>query len=569
MSDVIFHVGNATKAIKDSPAFQPFSMVRIIVGTDENGDQLVYEAGEETGRVLEVENPWGTQQMANDMLERILGYEYKPFAADGSLIDPAAELGDAVTVGVGDDMVYSVINSVDTTISPIMSATISALESSDIDHEYPYEDRQSREVVRKVNEAKTSLTVEMGRISAVVQGQIDGLSSRLDMTESSISTEIVARKDDVAELSSSITQTVDKINAEIVNRQNGDNELRSQLSITALQIQSTVASAQKTYDTTGYNITCSGYGGPTPAGFPASEHPGEYYLNQSNGLVFYSNGSSWTWVKTLTPITTNLSSRITQTAESITLEVERATSAEERLSSSITQTASNIRAEVFGTYADEWEEGVGEGNEWFYNPGDIVKVTTTTEETTVVTFYECIRENDSDDSNKPGSGQYWESYWEETNAPSIDSLVDVGIDGITLSYEASDLENSAVIKLNRNGIEMQAQTITMTNVVADELSADYIFSDGMSLYGAFKVFAEDDGLWKQFGAIGASFGNDGVVSTKGTMLRSAYYRGDYNYLIATAGASGGVRMQAGDYSLYVTRNGVFASDGETTRNLLD
>ena len=405
MSDATFHVGNAAKNYQDSPSFQPFSMVRIIVGEDESGNQLVYEAGEDSGRVLEVTNPWGTQQMADDMLNRIFGYEYKPYTADGALIDPAAELGDAVTVGTGDDMVYSVINSAETTISPLMSATISARESSNIEHEYPYEDKQSREITRKVNGLRTSFTVELGKIEATITDEVNGLSSR-------------------------ITQTANTIESEIRNRESADSEMSSRIEQTDSKIDLEVSRA--------------------------------------------------------TAAEGNLSSSIEQTADSITSEVNRAKGVEESLASRITQTASDIRAEVSGIYADEWTIGTGVGSEYFYNPGDVVKVTSGD----TVTYYKCIEQHDSTTNYKPGSGRYWEDYWEQITPTSVQSMVDIGVEGITLSYEASDMENSATIVLNREGIQMQATTITMTNVVADTIKARASI-ESPKIYGG--TFYNEDG----------------------------------------------------------------------------
>ena len=79
--------------------FSPFSGVRLIAGKNEDGSSIIYRAGDDSGRVLEFENPWGSQQMADDVLSRIRGYEYKPFRATGAIMNPAAELGDAISVG--------------------------------------------------------------------------------------------------------------------------------------------------------------------------------------------------------------------------------------------------------------------------------------------------------------------------------------------------------------------------------------------------------------------------------------------------------------------------------------
>ena len=286
-----------------------------------------------------------------------------------------------------------------------MSATISARESSNIEHEYPYEDKQSREITRKVNGLRTSFTVELGKIEATITDEVNGLSSR-------------------------ITQTANTIESEIRNRESADSEMSSRIEQTDSKIDLEVSRA--------------------------------------------------------TAAEGNLSSSIEQTADSITSEVNRAKGVEESLASRITQTASDIRAEVSGIYADEWTIGTGVGSEYFYNPGDVVKVTSGD----TVTYYKCIEQHDSTTNYKPGSGRYWEDYWEQITPTSVQSMVDIGVEGITLSYEASDMENSATIVLNREGIQMQATTITMTNVVADTIKARASI-ESPKIYGG--TFYNEDG----------------------------------------------------------------------------
>ena len=71
MPDIV----NILKRVQDmdtSPQFYGYSGVRIYVGTDDDGTPIVYEAGNESGRVLEIRNEFGTQQMAENILEEIL-----------------------------------------------------------------------------------------------------------------------------------------------------------------------------------------------------------------------------------------------------------------------------------------------------------------------------------------------------------------------------------------------------------------------------------------------------------------------------------------------------------------
>lgn len=399
MSDVVFHLQKRAKNIKSTPAYQPYSKVRIIVGTDDNGNQLVYEAGNDSARVLEITNPYGTQALANSILQRLSGYQYAPYTADGALINPAAELGDGVSVGD----VYSFVASSETVLSPIMSATISAVEDGELNHEYPYETRESKEIARKFNGISTTFNVKLGEISSTIEDMDRGYSSRITQLSNSITSEVTARQNADAQMSSRITQNANSITSEVTARTNADNNLSSRITQNANSITSEVTAR----------------------------------TNADN----------------------NLSSRITQNANSITSEVSRATTAEGNLSSRITQTANSIQAQVNGIYAPEYD------SRKVYKKNDVVKKTNGT----TITYYKAIAQNEFSNVSPPNA-----SYWAVVSSPTVQSIANIGLDGITLGYKASDLENSATITLNRNGIEMNSQTITMTNVTADSISANNI-----------------------------------------------------------------------------------------------
>ena len=78
-----------------SKAYAPWS--KVVLQVDE---ELSYTAGDDTGRTLTAANPFGTQQMAEDMLRRLKGSSYQPYSGTDALLDPAAELGDAVEIRV-------------------------------------------------------------------------------------------------------------------------------------------------------------------------------------------------------------------------------------------------------------------------------------------------------------------------------------------------------------------------------------------------------------------------------------------------------------------------------------
>lgn len=89
------------------------------------------------------------------------------------------------------------------------------------------------------------------------------------------------------------------------------------------ELLSKIANATSKYDESGSpgTITLRGYDLPADAGYPAADHSGEYYLNETNGYVYLSNGKSWSKVAELDLITDEIESSIVQTASEIALSV--------------------------------------------------------------------------------------------------------------------------------------------------------------------------------------------------------------------------------------------------------
>lgn len=98
-------------------------------------------------------------------------------------------------------------------------------------------------------------------------------------------------------------------------------ELHSSIDQTAESIKLSVAKAVSKYDTSGYSIALYGYVAASSSGYSASDYSGQYYLNQTNGYLYKSNGSSWSYVATLTLITSSLQSQINQLPHKISLSV--------------------------------------------------------------------------------------------------------------------------------------------------------------------------------------------------------------------------------------------------------
>lgn len=160
-------IGSAAAGLKMAPAFEPFSGVQFYYdGKD------TFAAGDDSGRVLEIEAAWATQEIADAALAAVSGYAYQPYEAAGAVLDPAAELGDRVSVGG----VEGLLAAMTTTFDALCASDIAAPSDQEVDHEYPYEDRSLRQTRREV--AKATAAIKVG---------VDNIESRVEDAEGNLS----------------------------------------------------------------------------------------------------------------------------------------------------------------------------------------------------------------------------------------------------------------------------------------------------------------------------------------------------------------------------------------------
>lgn len=159
-----FIIGSAADSLKISDPLSAYSRVTLKVA-----DGVEYTAGTDSGRELISENPFGTQKMANDMLARINGYSYQTYTATGAILDPAAEIGDAVQV----KGTYGGIYSVSKSYGKMIRADVSAPGSEEIDESVPYKSHETRKVERQFIETRAQLKIQADQISAEVSARIE------------------------------------------------------------------------------------------------------------------------------------------------------------------------------------------------------------------------------------------------------------------------------------------------------------------------------------------------------------------------------------------------------------
>ena len=202
MSDVV-SLGRRVTEINVSPQFDNYSKVIIHVS-----DETTYESGNDTGRTLEIDNPFGTQAMADNILQSLTGYQYQPSDVTGALLDPAAEMGDAVNARG----TYFGIYARERTFGRLMKADVSAPYDEEINHEYQFESPERREFKRSIGEVKASLIIANDRIDAKVS-QTGGSTSSFGWTLTSNAHRWYANGNEVMSITASGLSVKGKIEA--------------------------------------------------------------------------------------------------------------------------------------------------------------------------------------------------------------------------------------------------------------------------------------------------------------------------------------------------------------------
>lgn len=148
---------------------QRVTRVNVVVDSDH-----YYTAGDDTGRTMEVYNPWATQAMANSILAVVSKRMYKPYTGSDALLDPAAEIGDAVTVA-GE---YSDLAEIDWQLDEMFAANISAPAEDEIIEEYPYKTREQRIAERNLAITRSLIKKTSEEIGLVVES-VDDLGKKV------------------------------------------------------------------------------------------------------------------------------------------------------------------------------------------------------------------------------------------------------------------------------------------------------------------------------------------------------------------------------------------------------
>lgn len=159
MSDSI-NILQRAENVEIAPLFNTYS--KVILNID---DETQASSGSGSGRTLELDNPlFGSQAVAAKILQRLRGYQYQPYSAQGALVDPAAEMGDAISV----NDVYGGIYTRERNFSRLMITDVSAPNDEEINHEYKYETPTERKLKREMEDVRATFAIQSDRIEARV-----------------------------------------------------------------------------------------------------------------------------------------------------------------------------------------------------------------------------------------------------------------------------------------------------------------------------------------------------------------------------------------------------------------
>lgn len=157
-----FFIGNDITAFENNGETKPISRVTLMVDSDN-----AYTSGDDTGMELTATCIHATQAMADALLAKLKGKSYKMYTADDANLDPAAELGDGVTVGG----IYSALYQVSDDGSGYPS--ISSPGEEELEDEYPASGPMSQQFERQLAKTRSLISKSSEEILLEVQ-RLDG-----------------------------------------------------------------------------------------------------------------------------------------------------------------------------------------------------------------------------------------------------------------------------------------------------------------------------------------------------------------------------------------------------------
>lgn len=174
-STPVQNVANAVVSCLEQNTPVEITGVRVYVS-----DELYYRSGSESGTVVTITNPWGTQAMADCALANMSGFTFAAYEAENAFVSPALELGDCVTI-CGTAVMIARIESTD---DLLYCPTLSLPSLADASVTYPYQGTMAT-AIRQLTRIMGNMSVAGTLIS---EGLYASLGDIADLTVAAVST---------------------------------------------------------------------------------------------------------------------------------------------------------------------------------------------------------------------------------------------------------------------------------------------------------------------------------------------------------------------------------------------
>lgn len=167
---------------------QPVSRITLFVDDDN-----VFTAGDDTGMELTAKCPYATESMAKSLLSIAKGVQYTAYEATAANLDPAAELGDGVTL----DGIYSVLAQISDNGDGYPDISFPGEDL--IEEEYPGIETPEENFDRKIATTRSLISKTAEEIRLEVQG-VDKRVAAIDISLDEITLTISGINRDVTAL---------------------------------------------------------------------------------------------------------------------------------------------------------------------------------------------------------------------------------------------------------------------------------------------------------------------------------------------------------------------------------
>ncbi len=237
------YIGDKAATFKSTGRTRGIDGVALVVD-----DGTEYKAGDQLGYVLVLECPYGTQAMADALLEKLRGQSYEGFETTGAALPSGAELGDGVTVkGLYAPIVRRRVQFVGD-----LAADVSAPTGGDTDHEFGFTDPVQRQIERAAARSRSYIEKKADEVRIGVEDEVDGKLSEITVDLEGVKSTVRGQGGDISTLqqtAKSLASTVEDQGGSISTLQQTAKSLASTVedqggSISTLQQTATSLNAE-------------------------------------------------------------------------------------------------------------------------------------------------------------------------------------------------------------------------------------------------------------------------------------------------------------------------------------